>query len=132
MLSACAQTETTATLQPPSDLAASDAPEQAQPLPILRDMIGLDRDQITALFGTPHFRRLDKPADLWQYSNKECALDLFLYRIRDGTTFKVTHAEVRLLNKAQVTKSACFKNLIKYHIGQMQKKNTGVPVSSAR
>ena len=135
VLAACAQTEIP-TLETSAGLAAEDDSQQTaslpsksehvtQPLPTLRDMIGLDRDQITALFGTPHFRRLDKPADLWQFSNKKCALDLFLYRIRDGNIFKVTHAEVRILNKVKVTKTACFETLIKNHINQAQSKRSG-------
>jgi hypothetical protein len=117
------QTETSAGSSVPSQIAS--LPPQSQPLPTLHDMIGLDRDQITALFGTPHFRRRDKPADLWQYSNQKCALDLFLYRIRDGVLYKVTHAEVRTLNGAKMAKPACFKNLIKHHIDQMKNKPTG-------
>lgn len=96
-----------------------------RPLPTLHDMIGLDRNQITALLGKPHFRRHDKPADLWQYRNKKCALDLFLYRIRDGVIYKVTHADVRILNSAKATKDACFKKLIKHHIEQVQNNNAG-------
>jgi hypothetical protein len=139
VLSACLQSKTdptvpvsatetsTGSVEPPqtASLPPQSLPPKSQPLPTLHDLIGLDRDQITALFGTPHFRRQDKPADLWQYRNKKCALDLFLYRIRDGVLYKVTHAEVRTLNGAKVTKTTCFKKLIKHHIDQMKNKNTG-------
>ncbi|MEX2451714.1 MAG: hypothetical protein WD407_12730 [Rhodospirillales bacterium] len=89
--------------------------EEPEALPTLHDMIGLDREQVTALLGTPTFRRLDTPADLWQYGNAECILDLFLYRVRNGTAFKVTHADVRTVNDTALTKDACFKGLIKKH-----------------
>lgn len=136
MLAACAQTKESATQTPQKKEQAETeikdtvqeaavSPKQEQPLPTLHEMIGLDRSQITALLGKPHFRRHDKPADLWQYSNKKCALDLFLYRIRDGIIYKVTHADVRILNGAKVTEAACFKRLIKHHINQMKNKTTG-------
>lgn len=113
--------DSTQTASAPTSLSAK--PER--PLPTLHDMIGLDRDQVTALLGKPHFRRHDKPADLWQYRNKKCALDLFLYRIRDGIIYKVTHADVRILNSAKATKNTCFKRLIKHHIEQVQNNNAG-------
>jgi hypothetical protein len=129
-LAGCAQTKDASSLanaaqKPESPHMASAVPKPERPLPTLHDMIGLDRNQVSALLGEPRFRRHDQPADLWQYSNKNCALDLFLYRIRDGIIYKVTHADVRILNGAKVTENDCFKKLIKHHIDQVRNGATG-------
>jgi hypothetical protein len=120
-IAACARTDappTTADAETEAEgdeAAGARKTEEPEALPTLHDMIGLDREQVTALLGTPTFRRLDTPADLWQYGNRECILDLFLYRVRNGTAFKVTHADVRTVNGTALTKDACFKGLVKKH-----------------
>ncbi|MEQ8194383.1 MAG: hypothetical protein RIB59_07825 [Rhodospirillales bacterium] len=128
VLAACAQTETPTVAANADANAAVEAgtefptpkrkPEEPQALPTLHDMIGLDREQVTALLGAPTFRRFDTPADLWQYGNDECILDLFLYRVKNGNVFKVTHADVRRVNGTALTKDACFKGLVTKHTGK--------------
>ncbi len=102
-----------ASLPGASKTSMRDQPKKA--LPTLHEMIGLDRGQVSALLGKPRFRRQDSPADLWQYGNGKCVLDLFLYKIRDGSVYKVTHVEVRPLNGAKITKDVCFEGLIRAH-----------------
>jgi hypothetical protein len=79
---------------------------------------GLTRDQVSRLMGTPHFRRVDDPAALWQYRTKGCVLDLYLRA--DGPVYRVVHFEFRsnpkTLSKGQFTPvdvSACFARLAK-------------------
>jgi hypothetical protein len=114
-IAACAQTDAPPATTQAENAEAARKTEEPEALPTLHDMIGLDHEQVTALLGAPTFRRLDTPADLWQYGNRECILDLFLYRVRNGTAFKVTHADVRTVNDTTLTKDACFKGLIKKH-----------------
>lgn len=44
---------------------------------------GLTATQIEGALGAPSFRRRDPPAEIWQYRNPVCTLDLFLYDERE-------------------------------------------------
>ncbi len=57
------------------------------------DLMELSEQQIAALFGRPPFVRREEPAQVWQYKQDSCVLDLFLYREAAG--YRVKHAEIR-------------------------------------
>jgi len=54
---------------------------------------GLTAPQVERLFGPASFRRVDPPAEIWQYRGATCILDLFLYP--EGATMQVAHAQAR-------------------------------------
>ncbi len=58
-------------------------------------LLGLDPDQLTALLGAADFRRADGPAEIWQYRDETCVLDLFLYAGGTSGTWRVEHVEAR-------------------------------------
>lgn len=62
-------------------------------LPNLDQLDGLRPSELVALFGQPDFRRVEPPAELWQYRSALCVLDLFLYREAGG--IHVIHSEMR-------------------------------------
>lgn len=58
------------------------------------DLKGYSPGQVTALYGEPDLKRVDPPAEVWQYRNAECVVDLFFYDGADGT--RLVYAESRL------------------------------------
>lgn len=56
-------------------------------------LAGLSATEVVALFGEPDFRRVEPPAELWQYRSADCVLDLFLYS--DAAGVHVVRSETR-------------------------------------
>lgn len=85
------------------------------PVPALDSLAGLGETKITALLGTPHFRRVDAPAELWQYRVNGCVLDLFLYPSGTGA-LAVDHLETRVLTaggRKPEDRQACFAAMVR-------------------
>ncbi len=61
---------------------------------LTQDLTGMSTAQIAMVFGNPSFQRKDKAVEIWQYANKICILDLFIYE-KDGQKF-VEYAQARL------------------------------------
>ena len=57
------------------------------------DLVGLDGPSLETLLGKPGLVRRDYPAEVWQYRNPSCVLDVYLYP--DDERLTVTHAEAR-------------------------------------
>jgi hypothetical protein len=57
------------------------------------DLVGLDGPSLETLLGKPGLVRRDYPAEVWQYRNPSCVLDVYLYP--DAERLTVTHAEAR-------------------------------------
>lgn len=131
-LSACAAPEKTGTAQPQQAASPAAAAAPARPaddlanlpritmLPperAMRDglngpdapgpdrLIGLTAEAIQKMLGTPDFKRRDPPAEIWQYRNESCLLDVFLY-LGDGE-YRVTHVEARGHSVARVPGTEC-------------------------
>jgi hypothetical protein len=77
---------------PPASPAVRPVVVVARP-PALAKLHDLTAAQLVAMIGEPDFRRVEPPAELWQYRSADCVLDLFLYG--DGQTFHVVHADAR-------------------------------------
>ena len=77
--------------------------------------MGLDATGVTALLGPPDYRRRDKPAEIWQYRNAACVLDIFLYSFA-GAPIKVNHMDFRRpgtdKNKAGLSDRECFEGFV--------------------
>lgn len=126
-LSACGLTET----PPPAPFVSPPAPRPGPVLaaklrsapkreyPALSTLAGMTLDQVIGLLGPPRFKRRDNPAEIWQYRNKACALDLFLYRVENGAGFRVRHFETRMRGLGRggkkITGKACFTGLLQEH-----------------
>jgi hypothetical protein len=85
LLAACSGTPAS----PPATAAAPGASGTAAP----RTLAGLSANEVVALYGEPDFRRVEPPAELWQYRTADCVLDLFLYGDRGGV--RVLRSETR-------------------------------------
>lgn len=77
--------QATATPTMPPSFAALRHP------PTLRDLTGLAPTDVTALIGNPDLRRVDPPAEVWQYRNAECVLNLYFYD--NGASRRLVYAE---------------------------------------
>lgn len=76
------------------------------------DLVGLERERLSDLFGAPALRRRETPAEVWQYGNGRCALFVFLYPERDR--LKVRHAETAARGASPLNTDAdCIEALLK-------------------
>jgi hypothetical protein len=60
---------------------------------LLAHFHNLTTDRVEALVGEPDFRRVEPPAELWQYRTEQCVVDLFFYG--DGQDRRVVLADAR-------------------------------------
>jgi len=72
---------------------------------------GLARSELTTLLGAPDFGRRDGPAEMLQYRNGICILDVFLYRESANAAFHVAHVEARNLKMQSVPGEDCLRSL---------------------
>ncbi len=82
-------------------------------VPAPRTLLGLEHHQVMALLGEPSFKRRDDPAQIWQYRDSTCILDVFLYRPDGGGAYRVTNVEVRGHGVIKVSDEDCFLRLLK-------------------
>jgi hypothetical protein len=116
-----AEEEQPAPVQPPLPPLSMTAPVDNGEHPVLdtdavpgpERLIGLDEDGVAALLGQPAFKRRDPPAQVWQYSDRTCILDLFLYREGAGRSYKVAHVAARGRDVVTVSRRDCFLELLK-------------------
>ena len=87
-------------------------PKREPSFPKLSALKNLTGNQVYVLLGTPDFKRVDNPAEVWQYRNHSCTLDLFLYKNLDTLVRSIVHFEIRLRSNPVLTKSKCFEILI--------------------
>ena len=106
-------TQAAATTPETAMAAPAPAPERRYPEPA--SLAGLDEGQLSGLLGQPRFKRRDDPAQIWQYRNDACALDVFLYKTGKDGPFTVLHFETRGRDKKPVDHKDCFVSLLKDH-----------------
>jgi hypothetical protein len=82
------------------------------------DLTGLDGPGLERLFGKPGLIRNDDPAQVWQYRNPSCVMDIYLYPDNDRLT--VTHAEARAPKIAGDPLAPCIARL-----SELKQKTTG-------
>ncbi len=76
--------------------AAKPPPTQTAalpPSPALSRLQDMKQPQVEALVGSPDFRRVEPPAELWQYRTADCVVDLFFYGKDDDR--RVVHEDAR-------------------------------------
>jgi hypothetical protein len=92
------------------EIASRPGPEtEVQPDALL----GLSADRLTALIGPPDFTRNDGPAEIWQFRNSQCILDVFLYRELSGGGYRVEHVESRDRQLVGAADRACVADLLR-------------------
>ena len=119
-----AAVESTPTNTPSPTLtpAPSPAPKPAQrtaprrPVRTVFDpdrLLGMGRDQVVALLGTPSLLRRDPPAELWLYEGQACTAHLFLYQSSSDSDYQVRYFETQVGQQlAGASAGACFAALV--------------------
>ncbi|MBT3237491.1 MAG: hypothetical protein HOK06_03435 [Rhodospirillaceae bacterium] len=80
----------------------------ARPALLGSQLMGLDQSGLAALVGEPSFRRVDAPAELWQYRSDDCLLDVYLYRGEEkSSAHAVTHIAARRHDETAISADAC-------------------------
>lgn len=87
LVAACVSGEDVATPAPP--------PPAAGPDPTPAQLVGLNAGQLDRLLGPPDFKRSDGPAEIRQYRDAGCVLDVFLYADTAAGQYRVTHVDGR-------------------------------------
>lgn len=70
------------------------APARTGPDPAPAQLVGLDAGQLDSMLGPADFTRADGPAQIRQYREAGCILDVFLYSDAAGS-YHVTHIDGR-------------------------------------
>lgn len=96
------------------------APEPApppKPKITTAELLGRADTWVVAKLGEPAFRRTDRHANIWQYKNGTCVLNLFLYddvidgQVRDGGPAHVRHFDARDTQGQATDRDACLSAL---------------------
>jgi len=83
-------TAATAIPNVPTDLATTTS---AAFTPTAGNLMGADPAKLEQWLGKPGLVRVDDPAQVWQYRDQGCVVDVYLYPSADGMA--VSHAEAR-------------------------------------
>lgn len=81
------------------------------PVPDPASLVGYDDLALVDLLGSPTFTRQDPPAELWQYRNSVCTLDLFLYETTGGG-HSVEYLEFRETGATTEAAENCLRAII--------------------
>jgi hypothetical protein len=76
-------------------------------------LLGLDADQLTALLGRADFTRNDGPAEIRQFRDADCVLDVFLYQDPSEGGYRVAHVETRDGGLVRTTERTCVTGLLR-------------------
>ncbi len=96
----------TTTAKPESKPAVAAPQAAATPTsPKLARFHDMKAAEVEALVGDPDFRRVEPPAELWQYRTAECVVDLFFYG--DTNDRRVVHADSRSRDPASGSDGRC-------------------------
>ncbi|MGY8959283.1 MAG: hypothetical protein ACKVKG_07095, partial [Alphaproteobacteria bacterium] len=107
--SACGTTSATQNTapraRPDQKTRIATAPRRPAALPQPDRLIGMDGAAVAALLGPARFVRRDGAAEVWQYRNEHCVLDVFLYG-RDH--LNVAHFDLRKRRNGAMAAKTCY------------------------
>jgi hypothetical protein len=76
-------------------------------------LLGLHGDQLTALLGRADFTRNDGPAEIRQFRDPDCVLDVFLYQDPLDGGYVVEHVETRDRGLVRPAERTCVAGLLR-------------------
>lgn len=77
-------------------------------------LIGMTTDKISYLMGHPNLRRVETPAEVWQYSSKDCVFEVVFYEMEDNKNILLTeYFEARDRSANYFNASRCLEDIIK-------------------
>jgi len=90
------------------------------PEPVIDDnpqrLMGLGPGALSTILGEPELIRREAPAEIWQYRNDNCVLDVFLYDTAGRR--EVTYVEARDGAAQQIEARACLNELLRARLAQ--------------
>jgi hypothetical protein len=92
--------------RPAADTAGDGDVQPAQ-------LLGLHADQLTALLGRADFTRNDGPAEIRQFRDPDCVLDVFLYQDPLHGGYLVEHVETRDRGLVRAAERTCVAGLLR-------------------
>jgi hypothetical protein len=120
-LSACQTGRSEPPAATPGQVAAAPMPVAPAPVPKVAalppvdddpaQLMGLDRDGVNALLGTPDLIRREAPAEIWQYVGGDCVFDVVLYA--RGQSYAVSYLEARDVTAAVRPPRPCLNQLLR-------------------
>ncbi|MBI4968737.1 MAG: hypothetical protein HZC25_11535 [Rhodospirillales bacterium] len=97
--------------QPETETASIPAPAALPvPAPNPEELVGLASREVAELLGFPQLRRRESPAELWQYANQSCILDLFFSKETEPA--RVAYVNLRSLNPVKMSRGQCMAELM--------------------
>jgi hypothetical protein len=103
-----------------SGAAADPATAALPPEPIINDdpqqLMGIGPGALSAVLGEPELIRREAPAEIWQYRNDGCVLDVFLYDTAGRRT--VTYIEARDGTAQRIETRACLNTLLRARLAR--------------
>ena len=78
-------------------------------------LMGLDREGLSDLLGTPSLVRREMPAEIWQYEAEDCIFDVFLYD--EGGWYQVSYLEARDAEARKTDARSCLNRLLRAQAG---------------
>lgn len=98
--------------KPPAGATPSpQAPTASLPQPSPDQLMGLDAQGVTRLLGQPSLKRTEGPANVWQYANRLCVLDVVMYD-EEGKS-RVSYVELRDPLGGNAVPRNCFRSFLK-------------------
>jgi hypothetical protein len=116
-ISATKNSKSDASVQPPSAHPAkthmarapeATPPPKKKPPPSPDRLLGMNDAAVTGLLGAAKLVRRDGDAQIWQYRNDHCVLDVFLY---GPGPLSVAHVDLRKRRRGTQDKAACYAEL---------------------
>ncbi len=99
----------------PAPAATDPAIAALPPEPLIDDnpqrLMGIGPGALGAILGTPELVRREAPAEIWQYRNSNCVLDVFLYDTAGRR--EVTYIEARDGAAQRIEARACLNELLR-------------------
>ncbi len=75
-------------------------------------IINKSPQEIMALFGSPVLKRSDPPAELWQFHQADCVVDIFFYSRTHQQPLRATHVIARSRAGIAADTDLCLSHLI--------------------
>lgn len=91
----------------------TSAGRSSEPVLTPTQLVGLHAEQLDRLLGPADFTRSDGPAEIRQYRDSGCVLDLFLYADAASGHYRVSHVVARDRQTAGVAEQACVAGLLR-------------------
>jgi hypothetical protein len=107
---ASAATPAAPVARPDQKARIATAPRRPTTPPQPGRLIGMDGTAVAALLGPARYVRRDGAAEIWQYRNEHCVLDVFLYG-RDH--LNVAHFDLRKRRNGAIAPKTCYGKLAK-------------------